>query len=43
MNESEIEELLRLLRKGIKKSDWDMIIEAEEFLEEFSSDADEDV
>jgi hypothetical protein len=43
MNETEIEEVLRLLKKGIKNSNWDMIIEAEEFLEEFSAEVDEDV
>jgi len=44
MSETEIEEVLKLLRRGINRSDWDIVIEAVEFLEEFSSgDADEDV
>jgi hypothetical protein len=43
MNETEIEEVLKLLKRGIKHSDWDTIIEAREFLEEFSAGDDEDL
>lgn len=43
MNESEIEEVLKLLRRGINRSDWDSIIEAKEFLEEFSAGDDEEI
>lgn len=43
MNETEIEEVLKLLRRGINHSDWDIIIEAREFLEEFSAEDGEDL
>ena len=42
MNDTDIEEILKLLRNGIKNSDWDNVCEAVEYLEEFSeSDGDE--
>lgn len=43
MNETEIESLLKMLRSGIKRSDWDIIIEAVEFLEEFSAEGDDEI
>lgn len=43
MNESEIEEVLKLIRLGINRSDWDIIIEAREYLEEFSAGDDGDL
>jgi hypothetical protein len=43
MNECDIAELLRLLKNGIKRSDWDLVVEAVEFLEEFSDGDDEEL
>lgn len=43
MNETEIEFLLKMLRSGIKRSDWDIIIESVEFLEEFSAEGDDEI
>lgn len=36
MNDTDIAEILKLLRTGINNSDWDNVAEAVEYLEEFS-------
>jgi hypothetical protein len=41
MNDTDIEAILKLLRAGVKNTDWDSITEAVEYLEEFS-ETDED-
>jgi len=38
MNEDDIKELLKLLKKSVKKSDWDLVIESIEFLEDLVED-----
>jgi len=38
MNQDEIRTLLEIIKSGIKKSDWDFIYEAQEYLEEYSED-----
>jgi hypothetical protein len=42
MNDTDIDEILRLLRVGIKNTDWDSITEAMEYLEEFSETDEEE-
>lgn len=42
MNDTEIEELLKLLRAGVRRTDWDKIIDAIEYLEEFSASDEEE-
>ena len=42
MNDTDIDEILRLLRVGIKNADWDSITEAMEYLEEFSETDEEE-
>lgn len=42
MNEDDTKHLLKLIRRGIKNSDWDEIVEALEFLEDISSTDDDE-
>lgn len=38
MNESDIKEVISILKNGIKSKDWDDIREAKDYLEEFLED-----
>lgn len=43
MNDNDIESILKLLQSALKNEDWDPVVEAIEYLEDFSPDeADED-
>ena len=42
MNDDEIKTVLNLLKTSIRRTDWDGVCEAVEYLEEFSSSTDVD-
>lgn len=42
MEQSDIKEILSLLKKSIKQEDWDCVVESIEYLEEFIDDVDEE-
>lgn len=42
MDDTDIEAILKLLRVGIRNTDWDRITEAVEYLEEFSETYEEE-
>lgn len=42
MNDSDIIEILKFLKSGIKNKDWDHIIEAQEYLEDYLEEIKED-
>ena len=42
MDDNNITELLRLLRKSIKTKDWDYVLESIEYLEEYVEDESDD-
>ena len=42
MNDDEIKTVLNLLKTSIRRTDWDSVYEAVEYLEEFLSSTDED-
>ena len=42
MNESDIIEVVKLLNRGIKHEDWDEVVEARSYLEEFLEELDDE-
>ena len=43
MNESDIKEIINILKTAVKSEDWDAVIEAKDYLQEFiESDDDEE-